>query len=100
MVKKVYSYTGTFVLFVSWSAIKSYMYNACTHLHWVHVPVYTLYVYMYIKIHVYSTLAKLVIKKENSDPIHPTQTVQTCKHTMTRTPGLPALRTGMVGFKM
>ena len=54
--------------------------------------------YMYI--HVYSTLAKLVIekeKKENPDPIHYTRTVQTRKYKITRTPGCPALRTGMVG---
>ena len=53
-----------------------------------------------MKIHVYSTLAKLVVKeekKENPDPIHYTRTVQTRKHKMTRTPGCPALRTGMVG---
>ena len=37
----------------------------------------------YIKIHVYSTLAKLVVeeeKKGNPDPIHHTRTVQTRKH--------------------
>ena len=50
-----------------------------------------------MKIHVYSTLAKLVIKVENPDPIHYTRTIQIRKHTMTRTPGCPALRTGMVG---
>ena len=52
-------------------------------------------------IHVYSTPAKLVVKeekKENPDPIHHTQTVQTRKHTMTRTPECPALRTGMNDF--
>ena len=40
---------------------------------------------MYIKVHVYSTLAKLVIeeeKKGNPDPIHHTQTIRTCKHKM------------------
>ena len=41
-----------------------------------------------MKIHVYSTLAKLVVKeekKENPYPIHYTRTVQTRKHKMTRT---------------
>ena len=49
----------------------------------------------------HSTLARLVVKeekKENPDPIHHTQTVQTRTHTMTRTPRCPALRTGMVGL--
>ena len=36
-------------------------------------------------------------KKENPDPIHHTQTVQTHKHKMTRTPVCPAFKTGMVG---
>ena len=36
-------------------------------------------------------------KKENPDPIHHTGTIQTHKHKMNRTPGCPALRTGMVG---
>ena len=45
---------------------------------------------------------KLVIeeeKKGNSDPIHQTQTAQTCKHEMPRTHGCPALRTGTVGYR-
>ena len=48
----------------------------------------------------YSTLAKfveLVVEEENPDPIHHTRTIQTHIHKMTRTPGCPALRTGMVG---
>ena len=53
-------------------------------------------------VHMYNILAtcKLVVKeekKENPDPIHYTRTVQTRKHKMTRRPGCPALRTGMVG---
>ena len=42
-----------------------------------------------MKIHVYSTLARLVVKeekKENPDSIHYTKTIETRKHTMTRTP--------------
>ena len=50
---------------------------------------------IYMKIHVYSTLAKLVVKeekKENPDPIHYTRVVQTRKHKMTRTPAwVPSL---------
>ena len=57
------------------------MYNVCTVLYMynVHVQVHTC-IYMYMKIHVYSTLARLVVKeekKENPDPIHHTQTIQT-----------------------
>ena len=40
-------------------------------------------IYMYMKIHVYSTLARFVIKeekKENPDPIHHTKTIQTQTH--------------------
>ena len=50
-----------------------------------------------MKRHVYSTLAKLVVKEDNPDPIHYTRRVQTRKHKMNRTPVCPALRTGMVG---
>ena len=53
---------------------------------------------MYMKIHVYNTLVKLVAKKENPDTKHHTRTIQACKHKMNRTPGCPALRTGMVGY--
>ena len=49
------------------------------HVH-VHVHVYQ-YVYtLYMEIHVYSIIARLVIKeekKENPDPIHHTKTIQT-----------------------
>ena len=48
-----------------------------------------------MKIHVYSTLAKLVVKeekKENPDPIHHTKMR---KHKMTRTPGCLALSGGL-----
>ena len=54
-----------------------------------------------MKIHVYSTLAKLVVKEENPDPIHHTQTLQTHKHKMTvymikiNEPQLPWLRTAI-----
>ena len=51
-----------------------------------------------MKIHVYSKLAKLVVKEENPDPIHHPRTVQTCKHKIIRTPGCPTLRTGMMGY--
>ena len=54
-----------------------------------------IYMYMYMKIHAYSTLAKLVVKeekKENPDPTHHTRTLQT--KNIYRTPGCPALRTG------
>ena len=50
------------------------------------VGIYMYIVYqsmVYMKIHVYSTLAKLVVKeekKENPDPIHHTRTVQIHKH--------------------
>ena len=55
---------------------------------YIHKNVQCMYMYMYtctVYIHVYSTLANLVIKKENPDPIHHTQAVQTRKHKMTRT---------------
>ena len=55
-----------------------------------------------MKVHVHTTLAKSFVKeekKENSDPIHYTQTVQAYKHKMTKTPGFPAFRTGMVGCR-
>ena len=48
------------------------------------------YTFVYMKVRVYSTLDKLVVKeekKENPDPIHHTKTIQTRKHKMTRTPG-------------
>ena len=51
---------------------------------------------MYMKMRVYSTLAKLVVeeeKKGNPDLIHHTQTGQTHKCKMNKTPGCPALRT-------
>ena len=44
---------------------------------------FCVYMYMYVEIRVYSTLAKLVIeeeKKEKRGPIHLTRTVQTHKH--------------------
>ena len=64
-----------------------------------------------IRVHdLHRTLAKLVIEEEEKkgnpdpilpcgmrlDPIHHTQTVQTPKHNKTRTPGCPALKTGMM----
>ena len=55
---------------------------------------------VHVCVHVYSTLARLVVKEEkkvNPNPIHHTKTIQTRTHKMTRTPGCPALRTGMVG---
>ena len=61
---------------------------------------HTVHVCVHVRVHVYSSLARLVVKeekKENPDPIHHTKTTQTRKHKMTRTPGCPALRTGMVG---
>ena len=57
------------------------------------------YIHVYMDIHVYSTLARLVVKeekKENPDPIHHIKNNTNMKHTMTRTPGCPALRTGHV----
>ena len=66
--------------------VRAYMYM------YIHV-----YYIMYMKRHVYSTLAKLVVQEENPDPIHYTRMVQTRKQKMNRTPVCPALRTGMVG---
>ena len=49
-------------------------------------------------VHVYSTLAMLVVmeeEKETPGPMYHTRTIRTCKH---KTSGYPvALRTGMVG---
>ena len=59
----------------------------------------SLYMQSYMKIHVYSTLARLVVKEEKKTQTRNTtiQTIQTCEHKTKRTPGSPALRTGMVG---
>ena len=57
-----------------------------------------MHMYMYMKIHVCSTLAKLTAEEENkADPTHHTLTVQTCKQKMHIIPVIPALRTGTVG---
>ena len=51
-----------------------------------------------MKIHVYSTLARLVVRKIRKKTQTQYTTPEQYKHTMTRRPGCPALRTGMGGY--
>ena len=50
-----------------------------------------------MKIHVYSTLARLVVKEEKKETQTQYTTSEQYKHKTSRTPGCPALRAGMVG---
>ena len=51
----------------------------------VHMYTPSCHMYMYMKIHVHSTLSNLVVKekKGNPDPTHHLRIVQTYKHKMT-----------------